>query len=63
MPQVNKTIEPRINTDKPFETGHIPQLPVRSAVEDLHFIFRESLKLGMNMLSEVDRMVKKLKGD
>ncbi|NTW83579.1 MAG: hypothetical protein HGB36_09480 [Chlorobiaceae bacterium] len=61
MPEIIKTIEPRINTDKPVETGEIPLLPSRPAVEDLHFIFRESLRLGMNLLSEVDRMVKKLK--
>ncbi|NTU97912.1 MAG: hypothetical protein HGA62_08895 [Chlorobiaceae bacterium] len=62
MPEgTNKDTEPRLNPDKPVEKTGFPLPGIRPAVEELRFIYRESLRLSMNILTEIENMLKKFR--
>jgi len=62
MPEgTNKGNEPRLNTEKPIEKTGFPLPNFRPAIQELHFIYQESLRLSMNILTEIENMLKKFR--
>lgn len=62
MPErMNKGTEPRIKTDKPVQKTGFPLPDIRPAIEELHFIYQESLRLSMTILTEIENMLKKMR--
>jgi hypothetical protein len=62
MPEgMNKINDPRPGTDKPVEKSGYPRPDIRPAIQELHFIYHESLRLSMNVLTEIEKMLKKLR--
>ncbi|TCD48585.1 hypothetical protein [Chlorobium sp. N1] len=45
---------------KTIEKNGYPEPAPRVAAEDLRFVVRESLKLGLRMISEIDRALRAL---
>lgn len=52
--------EPLTDERKTIEKNGYPEPAPRAAADDLRFVVRESLKLGMKVLSELDRVLRVL---
>ncbi|NTW69074.1 MAG: hypothetical protein HGB23_04420 [Chlorobiaceae bacterium] len=63
MPQQEiNTRDNRPLSGKPVEKRGFPPVPRRPANQDLRFVISESFRLGMRILSELDKALKALKG-
>jgi hypothetical protein len=57
----NKSNATEQQNDKPVEKRGFPPTPPPPAIDDLHFLVRESLQLGKRIISEIDRALRIMK--
>ncbi|EAT58400.1 hypothetical protein CferDRAFT_0339 [Chlorobium ferrooxidans DSM 13031] len=59
--EINK-VETNAIQGKPVEKRGFPPVPRHPANQDLRFVVSESFRLGMRILSEIDKALRALKG-